>query len=97
MIIRIGKLSVLTLVGVFIKVGDLIAITECETVTMESHLHEMVDCDLVEKYPKYEFRLKQDSSYNRASKTHEEPKMEPTAWFANQDFNYEKNNLGELK
>ncbi|CAA6692456.1 Unannotated [Lentimonas sp. CC19] len=57
-----------------------------EPVTIESLLHEMVDRDAVARFPETDFRLKQHSSYNRASKTPDEPK----GWFANQDYNPKK-------
>lgn len=47
----------------------------------------MLNRDLVASYPKNDFRLKQDSSYNRVSVKPEPPKNEPTGWFANSDFN----------
>ncbi|MDP4625269.1 MAG: DUF2961 domain-containing protein [Akkermansiaceae bacterium] len=54
-----------------------------EPVTIESLLHEMVDRDAVTHFPETDFRLKQESSYNRASKTPEDPK----GWFNNKDNN----------
>lgn len=54
-----------------------------ETVTIESLLSEMVDHDSVARFPEQDFRLKQHSSYNRASKTPDEPK----GWFNNKDNN----------
>ena len=41
----------------------------------------MIDRDSIAKFPKHNFRLKQASSYNRASKTPDEPK----GWFNNKD------------
>jgi hypothetical protein len=52
-------------------------------VTIESLLSEMVDRDAVARFPATNFRLKQHSSYNRASKTPDEPE----GWFTNQDYN----------
>lgn len=52
-----------------------------EPVTMMSLLHEMTDRDKVARYPVLDFRLKQASSYNRASKTPDDPK----GWFNNID------------
>ncbi|CAA6691327.1 MULTISPECIES: glycoside hydrolase family 172 protein [unclassified Lentimonas] len=54
-----------------------------EAVSIESLLHEMVDRDAVARFPETDFRLKQHSSYNRASKTPDEPK----GWFTNLDYN----------
>jgi arylsulfatase A-like enzyme len=52
-------------------------------VSVESLLAEMVDRESVARFPERNFRLKQHSSYNRASKTPEEP----VGWFTNKDFN----------
>ena len=54
-----------------------------KTVSIESLLNDMIDRDSIAMYPDQNFRLKQASSYNRASKTPSEPK----GWFANKDFN----------
>ncbi|MGD7654739.1 MAG: glycoside hydrolase family 172 protein [Verrucomicrobiales bacterium] len=43
----------------------------------------MVDRDAVARFPQRDFRLKQQSSYNRASRTPDEPE----GWFTNKDFN----------
>ncbi len=59
------------------------------TVSIESFLREMTDRDAVARFPETDFRLKQDSSYNRASVTPEPPKMESSGWFANGDLNRE--------
>ena len=50
-----------------------------ESVSIQSLLQEMTDRDNVARFPKSNFRLKQASSYNRASKTPDEPK----GWFMN--------------
>jgi hypothetical protein len=60
-----------------------VAFAASDPVSIESLLKEMVDRDSVARFPEQEFRLKQHSSYNRASKTPDEP----DGWFANQDFN----------
>ncbi|MCM2370402.1 glycoside hydrolase family 172 protein [Aporhodopirellula aestuarii] len=54
-----------------------------EPVSIRSLLNEMIDRESVARFPAYEFRLKQHSSYNRASKTPEDPE----GWFNNHDFN----------
>ena len=54
-----------------------------ETVSIESLLNEMVDRDALARFPEKNFRLKQHSSYNRASITPDEPE----GWFANGDLN----------
>ncbi len=48
---------------------------------MASLLDEMVDRDQIAKYPKQNFKLKQQSSYTRASKTVEDT----IGWFNNID------------
>ncbi|WP_299668335.1 glycoside hydrolase family 172 protein [uncultured Polaribacter sp.] len=52
-------------------------------ISISSLLNEMVDRDAIAKYPKTNFKLKQESSYNRASKTIEDKK----GWFNNKDYN----------
>ena len=52
-------------------------------VSIESLLGDMIDRDSIASYPEKNFRLKQASSYNRASKTPDEPK----GWFKNKDYN----------
>ena len=54
-----------------------------ELVSIESLLTEMIDRDAVARFPEKKFRLKQHSSYNRASKTPDDP----VGWFANGDLN----------
>ena len=52
-------------------------------VTTTSLLNEMVDREALPRFPSSDFRLKQASSYNRASKTPDDEK----GWFTNRDFN----------
>ncbi|QDT00983.1 glycoside hydrolase family 172 protein [Adhaeretor mobilis] len=54
-----------------------------EPVSIESLLSEMVDRESVARYPEKSFRLKQHSSYNRASKIPAKEK----GWFTNHDYN----------
>jgi hypothetical protein len=54
-----------------------------EAVTIESLLNNMVDREAIARFPQTPFLLKQQSSYNRASVTPDEPK----GWFTNNDFN----------
>ncbi len=56
---------------------------ENQIVTITSLLKEMTDRDMVAKFPQNNFRLKQESSYNRASKT----PQDTVGWFTNADFN----------
>lgn len=75
-----GKSSVVIFTITFASCLGLLA---QEPVTIDSLLNEMVDRDAVARFPLPDFRLKQDSSYNRASVSPDEPK----GWFANSDFN----------
>ncbi|QDV64053.1 hypothetical protein Mal65_32010 [Crateriforma conspicua] len=52
-------------------------------VTIQTLLKDMVDRDGIARFPAKNFRLRQHSSYNRDSKTPDDPK----GWFANGDFN----------
>jgi hypothetical protein len=52
-------------------------------VSIESLLNEMIDRDVIASYPEKNFRLKQESSYNRASTSPEDTE----GWFTNHDMN----------
>lgn len=52
-----------------------------EAATLESLLNEMIDRDTLARYPQPAYRLREFSSYDRASKTPDDPK----GWFANKD------------
>ena len=52
-------------------------------VSIESLLKDMVDRDVVARFPSTNFRLKQESSYNRASTI----PQDSIGWFNNHDFN----------
>ncbi|MEL0651080.1 glycoside hydrolase family 172 protein [Algibacter sp. TI.3.09] len=52
-------------------------------VSIESLLKDMVDRDVVARFPSTNFRLKQESSYNRASTI----PQDSVGWFNNHDFN----------
>ena len=54
-----------------------------EPVSIESLLNEMVNRDSLARFPETNFRLKQHSSYNRASVSPDDE----AGWFANGDFN----------
>ncbi len=58
-----------------------------QPISVESLLTEMVNRDAVAEFPRHDFRLRQQSSYNRASQTPQEPE----GWFANRDFNSDEN------
>ncbi len=52
-------------------------------VTISSLLDEMINRDVITNFPQQDFRLKQSSSYNRASVSPEDS----VGWFINKDFN----------
>lgn len=54
-----------------------------EPISIQSLLNEVIDRDAVARFPATGFRLKQNSSYNRASKTPEDA----NGWFNNKDNN----------
>lgn len=62
-------------------------IQNSKMVTIESLLKEMGNRNSLAIFPKADFRLRQESSYDRNSVAPEAPKMEPTGWFANKDSN----------
>lgn len=59
---------------------------EKRPISVKTLLEEMADRGAISQYPATEFRLKQQSSYNRASN---DPKNDET-WFLNRDFNGNK-------
>lgn len=66
----------------------LLSITACSqiedtSISIESLLNDMIDREKVTRFPDANFRLKQHSSYNRASKTPEDT----IGWFNNKDNN----------
>ena len=70
-----------------------LAVQALEPVSVESLLTEMIDRESVARFPERIFRLKQDSSYNRASKTPEKPK----GWFTNKDYNNKPGNQNFIR
>ena len=63
-----------------------IALTSCSKsneINISSLLKEMTDRDAVTNFPQMDFRLKQSSSYNRASLS----PQDSLGWFNNKDFN----------
>lgn len=79
----IKKSAILFLFCLFsMSVNVLMAQSEPQ-ITIESLLNEMVDRDALARFPKSDFRLKQQSSYNRASTT----AKDTVGWFTNKDFN----------
>ncbi|MEP1063924.1 MAG: glycoside hydrolase family 172 protein [Cyclobacteriaceae bacterium] len=71
------------MIGVPLFSTSCIESKKAEEVSIRSLLNEMVDRDVVTRFPQKNFRLKQESSYNRASKTPEDT----VGWFNNHDFN----------
>lgn len=55
-------------------------------ITIDSLLHEMIDRDAIARFPQSNYRLKQQSSYNRASVSPEDS----LGWFNNKDYNNNK-------
>ena len=73
-------------IATLILCGAMVSCNDAETIiTIESLLNEMVDRDAVARFPQSDYRLKQQSSYNRASVTPEDAE----GWFINKDFNYQ--------
>ena len=60
-----------------------VAAHAAEPISIESLLDEMIDRDAVARFPQSNFRLRQQSSYDRLSKTPDDPE----GWFANKDYN----------
>lgn len=56
---------------------------KAEPISIESLLNEMIDRDNFSRFPQKDFRLKQESSYDRASKN----PQDTAGWFANFDRN----------
>jgi hypothetical protein len=54
-----------------------------QVVSIDTLLNEMIDRDLQTRFPETNFRLKQQSSYNRASLN----KKDSVGWYNNHDFN----------
>ncbi|MCG8310242.1 MAG: DUF2961 domain-containing protein [Cytophagales bacterium] len=78
-------IKVTTIILLAMICGGLMASFEIkdDAVSIESLLNEMIDRDAIAKYPKIDFRLKQESSYNRASVSPEGAE----GWFNNKDNN----------
>ena len=77
------KSSKIVLSFAFLVFTLLASAQNVEKINIESLLNDMVDRDAVARFPKTNFRLKQESSYNRASKT----PNDTVGWFNNHDFN----------
>jgi hypothetical protein len=80
-----NRLSILTLL--FLTIFSCHKISQNKhKITISNLLLEMVDRDKIANFPESSFKLKQESSYNRASKTPEDKK----GWFNNKDHNSNK-------
>ncbi|MEP0366322.1 MAG: glycoside hydrolase family 172 protein [Cyclobacteriaceae bacterium] len=78
----------------FVVFAMLISCTPKEkVVTVASLLQEMLDRDVITRFPEQDFRLKQASSYNRESVTPEDS----TGWFKNRDFNANNSDLNFIR
>lgn len=73
--------SILNLV--FLAITVIVSAQNKNEISIESLLKDMVNRDAVARFPITNFRLKQESSYNRASKT----PQDSVGWFDNHDFN----------
>lgn len=80
-----------------LSVSLLLMLTSCRQseneVSIESLLREMVDRDAVARFPESNFRLKQASSYNRASVSPDDS----VGWFVNKDFNSNENDSNFIR
>lgn len=81
------KIRILKLMSAVLVLLTFFELTSCNNVdiaiSVESLLNEMIDRSAVARYPQTDFRLKQQSSYNRSSKTPQDPE----GWFMNKDYN----------
>ena len=78
---NLSNLIVRTLAAMLLMAFVSRGLLATEPVTIETLLAEMVDRENVARFPSEGFRLKQASSYDRSSKTPDDPK----GWFANFD------------
>lgn len=79
------KLSKIVLSVIFFACTLSTFAQKAKQISIETLLNEMVDRDAIARFPINNFRLKQSSSYNRASET----PSEPEGWFNNHDYNKE--------
>ncbi|MFI5378827.1 MAG: glycoside hydrolase family 172 protein [Tepidisphaerales bacterium] len=70
-----------TLAALVVVAAGQMAVAQGKAITLESLLNEMIDRDAVARWPEPSFTAKQTSSYDRASKTPDDPKT----WYANND------------
>lgn len=78
-------LLIISLVSLILIVGHKISPAQIPDVTFESLLKEMADHSVVTHWPEHEYKSLQASSYNRASKSPEDP----DGWFANGDCGFD--------
>ncbi len=79
-ILSMKQCSYFVLVSVLLFAGPSSAVAS-DPVSIQSLLQEMIDRDSVARFPQRDFRLRQQSSYDRLSKTPDDP----PGWFANKD------------
>ncbi|WP_198680022.1 glycoside hydrolase family 172 protein [Aureibaculum luteum] len=68
---------------VFLAFTATLVAQDDDVISIKSLLNEMIDRDAIARFPQTNFRLKQESSYNRASKT----PQDTVGWFINKDYN----------
>ncbi|MEQ9305852.1 MAG: glycoside hydrolase family 172 protein [Marinoscillum sp.] len=69
--------------GLFVTLLSYAAFAQQAEVSIASLLKEMVDREAIARFPQANFKLKQESSYNRASQNPEDT----VGWFINHDYN----------
>ncbi|MEI6865043.1 glycoside hydrolase family 172 protein [Flavicella sp.] len=82
-IYNIVQYKTLKLVCFIVLIGIISCEKSSEIITVESLLKDMINLEKIAQFPDDNFRLKQQSSYNRASIN---PK-DTIGWFMNKDFN----------
>ncbi len=80
----VRALLLMGVVGMLVGLGAGLAQAADHTVTLESLLREMVDRDRMAVWPQPEYVSHQASSYDRRSKTPDDP----AGWFANDDWSH---------
>lgn len=86
--LRIASMLCMCLLGV-----SVIQAQTTDPITIESLLHERVDRGALARLPQPDFRLKQDSSYNRASVTPDDAR----GWFTNKDYNSKDSDINFIR
>ena len=89
---KINKIKLLSS-SLFMVFASISFAQKTSTITIETLLNDMTDRGAVARFPQSDFRLKQSSSYNRASVTPNEPK----GWFTNRDYNKGEKNINFMR